>query len=924
MRASSDCSHHQPHKAFATASFALISLLLGYALRIHRLGVKSIWWDEAHSWWYARMPLLDGIREGMAAWHGAAGDPLFTVMLHTWISLVGDSAFAMRYLSALIGLLTVAYLGRMAARVFGWQTGRVALLLGAIAPIWVFYSQEVRQYALTPGITLIMVDAVLRIARERRSALSEHWDLGGPWIHLILGEALALYTHSFLVFAVAAINVWLLWLWLRDFRGAAFLRAWVLSQLAVLLLIAPTLSNYFRRLQAGHSPFVAPLSIPHILNAQWSLVFGIPWQHATEPVAMRLFLGAILILMLPLLALALRRLRSRLLADLVWWITLADALTLLYWSINPVLHPRYMLFLTGPLFAVLSASIVSGRQRGSWFRAMSLVLVLSLVLLSSFSLHNLYTGRLLGYRHDPASQMTAILRQEFTGRDGIITIDPNDYTVWYYGFGEAELFRAGLDDGDHTPADLVEFIRGKDRIAVVQFHAEQSDKRRIIPFYLERFGALDDVRLMESYGIYTYQMDADSSPALAQFEPASYTWGSLLLVGQSIQSGDAVTVALRWQASPTFDTDSRYASIIRLVDPETGWLLGSVSSLILSDQGYPTSEWSPGEQATQYYVLPLVPGTPPIEVEASVTLVDSVTAQALDLQDSTGAPAGQRASLGSVALTHTPARWLYDIQPPFTFAPLPTDLLAGYAADWPTTAPGGTVGLTLSWLIAPGSLADHSAHFDLRQGDQVLASEVGLPLQGRTPADTQPWLDRRVLHVSGEAQPGPADLVLLWDNELIRLGQIEILGFQRFMEPPAIKNPLDSTFGASVRLIGYHLDVPDPLTSANTLTLTLYWEALTDGLPGADYTVFAQILDESGRLVGQHDGVPVYNTRPTSGWLTGEYLIDMHSMTFREPYIGPIRIQVGLYDPVTLRRLLTDEGQDAVVLPLELVVESAP
>ena len=88
------------------------------------------------------------------------------------------------------------------------------------------------------------------------------------------------------------------------------------------------------------------------------------------------------------------------------------------------------------------------------------------------------------------------------------------------------------------------------------------------------------------------------------------------------------------------------------------------------------------------------------------------------------------------------------------------------------------------------------------------------------------------------------------------------------------------------------------------------------------FKVFAQILGADGRLVGQHDSVPVYESRPFSGWLAGEYIIDEHPMRFKEPYAGPVRIQLGLYDPATGIRILTSEGDDAVLLPTMLDVAS--
>jgi hypothetical protein len=47
-------------------------------------------------------------------------------------------------------------------------------------------------------------------------------------------------------------------------------------------------------------------------------------------------------------------------------------------------------------------------------------------------------------------------------------------------------------------------------------------------------------------------------------------------------------------------------------------------------------------------------------------------------------------------------------------------------------------------------------------------------------------------------------------------------------------------------------------------------------------------------------------------------------MVFVEPYSGPAQIQIGLYDAVTLQRVLAADGSDAVLLPVRLQVEAKP
>ncbi|HEC23217.1 MAG TPA: hypothetical protein ENI95_09905, partial [Chloroflexi bacterium] len=809
--------------------FAVVGLLAGYILRLYHLDVKDIWWDEAHSWWYASLPLSEGIGTGVEAWHGAAGDPLYTVLLHIWMLFTGSSAFAMRTLSLLASLFSVAYLGRLTARAFGHHAGRLALLIGAAAPIWVFYSQEVRQYALTPLLMLIMLDAIVELSEEGgdRPVLKR----ATPWIKLAAGEALALYTHGFMVFGVVAVNLWMGWLWLRRLRdrsGAGlWLRNWLLSQAATLLAVLPIAPVYVQRTHATSSSFVR-LNPFHTINALWSLFMGIPWEEATDPLPVRWLSAGVLVLVWLGLWIGLRRRHARRIADFMWLTLGTSALTLLYWWFTPIIHPRYLLYLTAPLFAVLAALMVESWQYGSWGRPLSAALGATLLLTSAFNLGNLYTGRYFGYRHDPARTLAEMLRENFGPEDGIISLDPNDHTLDYYGVGQAELFRAGLDEGVHTPADLVDFLRGKDRIGVVRFHAERSDTRQIVPFYLERFGSLEGKEEIESYALYTYQLDADAQPEVATFEPVTFNWGAVELTGQSLHSGGgAVTVALRWQTGPDFVPGPRYAALLTLTDPVTDWTLSTATSLLLSDGGVPTDEWQSGQQATQYLVLPLYPGTPPLEAELRLRLVDAETGRALDAQDASGAPAGQEVTPGRITLGHPPERWLYGDQVAFHLTPVDdSEVLAAYAVDWPTAQPGGVVGLTLAWIVSPEQLEEETVRLRLVQGDTVLGEESGLPLQGRTPADTPPgqsWLDRRVIPVSGEAAPGPAELWLEIGEQRRLLGSVEIPGFERLTERPPIENPLEVQFGDSIRLLGYQIEpIPAPLTSEGSLRLTLY------------------------------------------------------------------------------------------------------
>jgi hypothetical protein len=125
-------------------------------------------------------------------------------------------------------------------------------------------------------------------------------------------------------------------------------------------------------------------------------------------------------------------------------------------------------------------------------------------------------------------------------------------------------------------------------------------------------------------------------------------------------------------------------------------------------------------------------------------------------------------------------------------------------------------------------------------------------------------------------------------------------------------------FGDFAELVGYGLPALE-VTTAQPLPLTLYWRGL-EGTSATNYLVFTHLLSQDGRLIGQHDGAPAGGTRPTTGWVAGEIITDPHSMAFADAaYTGPAKIAVGLYDPAT-GRVLTDTGDDRVVLPVTLNV----
>jgi len=83
----------------------LLSLiLLAFGLRLYHLDYQSLWRDEMDAILFARGSLGGLVPLFVTPGHNG---PLYYVLLHFWIRLVGDSEFAVRFLSLVCGVLAV-------------------------------------------------------------------------------------------------------------------------------------------------------------------------------------------------------------------------------------------------------------------------------------------------------------------------------------------------------------------------------------------------------------------------------------------------------------------------------------------------------------------------------------------------------------------------------------------------------------------------------------------------------------------------------------------------------------------------------------------------------------------------------------------------------------------------------------------------
>jgi mannosyltransferase len=126
----------------------------------------------------------------LPGWNG----PLYTVAMRPWIGLTGNSPFALRYSSLLVGLLAAPLTYVLGRRSFEPAVGLVGGTLVAASPHLVWYSQEAKMYAVVLTLGLLAVYG-LRRAIEKTSEVFRDFGSLRWWGVMVGATTLAVYCH---------------------------------------------------------------------------------------------------------------------------------------------------------------------------------------------------------------------------------------------------------------------------------------------------------------------------------------------------------------------------------------------------------------------------------------------------------------------------------------------------------------------------------------------------------------------------------------------------------------------------------------------------------------------------------------------------------------------------------------------------------
>jgi uncharacterized membrane protein len=324
-------------------------VLVGAWLRLTALKRQSLWFDEIDVVVRAQRPFGVVLRTFVTA--GENG-PLYNLFLALWIRVAGISEIAVRFPSAVAGVLAIPVLYVLVRRVSDATTALFAAGLLAISPYHVWYSQEAKMYAI------LVLEALLSTL-----LLVEALDRNRPrwWVGYALVTTLMFYTHvaSVLVFVGQSLYVVAT---RRAWRGRE--RGWLLAAAALTLPYVPIALWALRVVSGGVTtwqPAVGLWDALRILGIKFAVNRSTPdIQRRAALLYAALALGGVAALAWP------RRPRR-------WWLLLAagaatPVVGLYLVSLRQsVFADRYAIVALPPYIALVAAATATlTRSRRAW------------------------------------------------------------------------------------------------------------------------------------------------------------------------------------------------------------------------------------------------------------------------------------------------------------------------------------------------------------------------------------------------------------------------------------------------------------------------------------------------------------------------------------------------------------------------------
>ncbi|MDQ7030685.1 MAG: glycosyltransferase family 39 protein [Ardenticatenia bacterium] len=910
-----------------------VLILFAFWVRLQGLSARTFWQDEGLTLWQIRQPLAV-VWSGTIVVQGVPTQnthpPLYFLLLWGARHLMGISPFAVRFFSVWWSLIGVAAIAVFGARLGGRRAGILAALLAATSPLYLWYAQEVRMYAMLVALSALSTYWLARVI-ERPSARTlgaygvTTWAMA--WTH---------YSALFLLAAQAGV------------LGTALVRRRprlvVGSVLGALVVISPFVPFLVRRLLTGveRGYFFVPLRVmardlwhgftvgitlpttvswPLELLALLALVLGAWWagqryaHHFPRPgIAW---------------------------AALAWPALLVVPVLLLYVAsyIKPMYQGvRHLMIISPTFYALAGAGLAWLAGRHSVGKGASWTLIALWFLGIGVSTWNYFLEP--SYQKDDTRGLFAYIAEYFRPGDIVVLRDAVLSHLLEYerpGLPWTALPNYGTSADQPEARQQFEAVLAEAERVWYVFSPVDTllDPQLVVDRWMAERAFPLDVRRFRGQTTELGVLYYDPHGALApEPQPMTdrlnvvYTNGVTLLganvPSREVQAGERFFFDVVWETRHQPQQDFKVS--VRLTAPDgTVW---AMEDRVPFPQVHPPSMWVPNGYRRSPHSLRIPLGTPPGQYDVSLVLYSAADGAPVAREDG-----GEAVPLGQVIVrpgSGPRSTW----RPPVNVTANITGRFRLEGAEaWPEQLRvGARLALTFYVrLLSPEARTDRLVVELVGPGERV-ANIVQAPLVPDF-ADATALGPRTLLRVpvtlhvppvgpsgryrvrvraltSGE-QVLPWRLRWWWRTDRITLGTVIVEDRPRRFDLPAGGRPVEAKWSQGVTLARARW--PDRVVPGTSFTIQLIWRAA--GATDRSYKIFVHLRDSSGRPVAQGDAYPANGAAPTNGWLQDEVIVDEHIVPVPADIpAGTYALVVGLYDEATGQRLPLAGGGDEVMV----------
>jgi 4-amino-4-deoxy-L-arabinose transferase-like glycosyltransferase len=476
----------------------LVLVVLAFTLRLYHLDYQSLWRDEIDAIIFAGRDLSGLVTLFVKPGHNG---PLYYLILHFWIGVVGDTEFGVRFLSLICGVLAVPLMFKLGRRWVGQRGGLVAAFLCATSPYLVWYSQEGKMYALLLFLSMVSTYVYLLALERNRIHL---------WVSYLVVTAASMYVHLLAVLLIPFHFLLFFVTWPR-YRHA--LKSWLATFVILALPYIP--------LARWEVPLLlSPFSTGHQFYTLHEMLTILLFAFSLNVAPYRGLLPIALFVFLVLAGMLLYRrsdgraqprgqrrvLRSRQESISLSLYLFVPIVCLFGISLGmPIFTDRYLITVVPAYLLLLSCGLLALKQR---------FIPLALVCLALLVVSNLYVVSVQGHTKIKSDFRSAAEYVRDTGRgDLMMFLIPHGRLVFdYYHDGEftwADSPYTNLGVGSEEVAQAMEEATAEHQeVWLIASEAELWDSRGLVKDWFDTNGALLDHHSFARVDVYLYSLES--------------------------------------------------------------------------------------------------------------------------------------------------------------------------------------------------------------------------------------------------------------------------------------------------------------------------------------------------------------------------------------------------------------------------------